>query len=146
MNKAQEAARAHQLLLHGPFCERAFLESLCHKRQEGAWGYYCPPVERCPATSQICLARELPALLFSLNSPDTARQPCMGSNAVPHAVSLDWIPGITRLPLIGPADNQCDAISSIWNGVAFMRLCVYRGRTLVSKCNKKTASLLRHIL
>ncbi len=37
MNTVQEAARAHQLLLHGPFCERAFLKSLSRKRQEGAW-------------------------------------------------------------------------------------------------------------
>ncbi len=42
VNTAQEAARAHQLLLSGPFCERAFLESLSHKRQEGPEGTTAP--------------------------------------------------------------------------------------------------------
>ncbi len=42
VNTAQEAARAHQLLLCGPFCERAFLKSLSHERQEGPEGTTAP--------------------------------------------------------------------------------------------------------
>ncbi len=63
VNTAQEAVRTRQLLLRGLFCERAVSHVSSRRRQEGAWGYWCPSVERCPTNCQIfCPENFLPGV------------------------------------------------------------------------------------